>query len=238
MEKNWLPKNAQADRAARLDALSLLFMQSFEINGGIFYSIFKNPRYAFREMAHKNFIHGRIDPAMNVTGERLLFYTGRVLAHKERRAVEAERKRLERRAKLAAEISAMLVEQEVADTTVEATEAGIMITLSDIQFLADSTDLPEFELVKLQEIAGILRNIRGVKILVSGHTARAGSESGRLRISQERAQAVAEYLVSLGACDKANITATGFGSDRPVADNSTEAGRAANRRVEITILEN
>ncbi|MDR2965911.1 MAG: hypothetical protein LBU88_09060 [Treponema sp.] len=89
MEKNWLPKNAQADNAARLDAVCLLFMQSFEINGGIFYSLFKNSRYAFREMVYKNFIYGRIDPAMNVTGERLLFYTGNILAHNEKHATPA-----------------------------------------------------------------------------------------------------------------------------------------------------
>jgi outer membrane protein OmpA-like peptidoglycan-associated protein len=262
MEKNWLPKNAQGDNAARLDALSLLFMQSFEIKGGMFYSLFKNSHYAYREMAHRNFIHGRIDPAMNITGERLLFYTGRVLTYSdgramdiaerdrkrqeaearraseaERRRLEAERRAMERRVELAAEISALLTEQDVSDTTVEATEEGIVITLSDIQFLADSVDLPEFERVKLQEISNILKQIKDIKLLVAGHTALAGTPDGRLRISQERAQAVAAYLVSLGACEEANITAAGFGADRPVADNSTEAGMAANRRVEITILE-
>ncbi|MDR3020803.1 MAG: hypothetical protein LBU66_07870 [Treponema sp.] len=81
MEKNWLPKNAQANQAARLDALSLLFMKTFQIKGGIFYSIFQTPRYAYREMAYRNFISGRIEPGMNITGERLLFYTGRVLTY-------------------------------------------------------------------------------------------------------------------------------------------------------------
>jgi outer membrane protein OmpA-like peptidoglycan-associated protein len=253
-ERKWLPGKTQADKPARLDALSLLFMQSFEIRGGLFYSIFKNPRYAYREMVYRNFIHGRIDPAMNVTGERLLFYTGRVLTYSDREAAvaaervqrrqEAEESRItgqsvmERRTRLAEEISALLTEQDISDTTVKATDEGIMITLSDIQFLADSAVLPEFELVKLQEIANIFMQIKGIKLLVTGHTALAGSEEGRLRISQERAQAVADYLIKLGACDEANITVAGYGADRPVADNSSEAGRAANRRVEITILEN
>ncbi|MDR3021009.1 MAG: hypothetical protein LBU66_08955 [Treponema sp.] len=85
-EKNWLPKNAQGDQAARLDSVSLLFMRSFEIKGGILYSIFKSPHYAFREMAYRNFIQGRLDPAMNVSGEDLLFYTGRVLSYSEKQA--------------------------------------------------------------------------------------------------------------------------------------------------------
>ncbi|MDR3020352.1 MAG: hypothetical protein LBU66_05560 [Treponema sp.] len=86
MEKNWLPKNAQSGKPARLDAVCLLLMRSFDMRGGMFYSIFKNSRYAYREMVYKNLIHGRIDPAMNVTGERLLFFTGSVLTYNEKNA--------------------------------------------------------------------------------------------------------------------------------------------------------
>jgi outer membrane protein OmpA-like peptidoglycan-associated protein len=257
-QQGWLPKNAAPDSEARLDGISLLLMRSFDVKGGIMYSLTKNSRYACRELVYKNVIIGRNDPAMKVTGERLIFYVGRLLSDEEimpeafepeidsseEEAVEIEQERslaeeeaAARREELVAEISAMIIENEVADTTVEETNEGIKITLSNIQFAADSTALPDSEKIKLQEIAGILRNIPGIKLLVAGHTARAGTVANQRRISQGRAQSVADYLVSLEACDKENIRAVGFGADRSIGDNRTAEGMAANRRVEITILE-
>lgn len=82
-QKNWLPKNAAADDAARFDGISLLLMCSFDMKGGILYSIAKNPHYSYRELVYKNIIQGRADPAMYISGERLLFITGKILSQKE-----------------------------------------------------------------------------------------------------------------------------------------------------------
>jgi ABC-type transport system involved in cytochrome bd biosynthesis fused ATPase/permease subunit len=73
-ERGWLPKNAQADNAARLNGLSLLMVRAFEIKGGAFFSLFKNPHYAYRAMVYRGIIQGRADPQMFVSGD-LLFYT-------------------------------------------------------------------------------------------------------------------------------------------------------------------
>jgi len=110
--------------------------------------------------------------------------------------------------------------------------------LSNIQFMPDSAELLESELKIIQDIANMLKAYPGIKIEVSGHVAMAGTEGGRRVLSLQRAQAVASYLVLFGACDEANISAVGYGADRPIADNNTAAGMAANRRVEITILAN
>jgi hypothetical protein len=83
-ERNWLPKNALPDDSARLDAVSLLLMQSFGIKGGILYSITKAPHYAYRELSYGGAIQGRADPAMDVSGERLLFITSRILSQQEK----------------------------------------------------------------------------------------------------------------------------------------------------------
>jgi hypothetical protein len=80
VEQNWLPKKAAAEDPARLDAISLLLMRSFDIKGGLFYSLAKNPHYAYRELVHKKIIQGRTDPAMKLSGERLLLITGRILS--------------------------------------------------------------------------------------------------------------------------------------------------------------
>jgi hypothetical protein len=79
-ERNWLPKNASPDTEARLDGVSLLFMRVFDIKGGLFYSLIKNPHYAYREMERRNAFKGRSDPQMAVSGDQLLFITGRILS--------------------------------------------------------------------------------------------------------------------------------------------------------------
>ena len=93
------------------------------------------------------------------------------------------------------------------------------------------------EKVKLRQIAEILSQFPDNDLLISGHTALAGTAEARQKLSEERAAAVAEYLVELGVKDKYHVFARGFGADKPVADNHTEAGKARNRRVEITIMD-
>jgi outer membrane protein OmpA-like peptidoglycan-associated protein len=140
-----------------------------------------------------------------------------------------------RRVALAAEVNARFEQERIDNVTAKVTNEGVMISISDIQFRADSAELSESEKPKLQEIADILRGIPDVKINVAGHTAMAGTAGARLATSLQRAQAVASYLISLQAVNAHNVTVNGYGADKPVADNSTAAGMAANRRVEITI---
>jgi outer membrane protein OmpA-like peptidoglycan-associated protein len=138
---------------------------------------------------------------------------------------------------VAEEINTILEDQNVTDIVVQATSEGILIRLSDIQFLANSTELAESEKIKLQEVANVLRNMPGRKIQVAGHTAMAGSAAGRRITSEQRAQAVAMYLIETGAVKESDITSIGYGADRPISDNSTVEGMAANRRVEIIIIQ-
>jgi hypothetical protein len=79
-ERNWLPKNASPDSEARLDGVSLIFMRVFDIKGGLFYSLIKSPHYAYRELERRNAFKGRSDPHSLVSGDQLLFITGRVLS--------------------------------------------------------------------------------------------------------------------------------------------------------------
>jgi outer membrane protein OmpA-like peptidoglycan-associated protein len=246
-EQNWLPKNARPDDLAQLNHISRLLMLSFETKGGVMYTITKNSRYAYRELKYLNVIQSRSDPAMFVSGERLLFYVNRILTMQDAqdaarnapaRITRREAERTARREALAAEIAVIIEEQKIADTTVEATNEGVMITLSNIMFQADSVELPAAEMVKIREIARVLRSISGVRLLVAGHATHVGTEEYRLTLSRGRAQSVADYLVLLDAAEEENVSVVGYGSSRPVADTSTPEGMAANRRVEITILEN
>jgi outer membrane protein OmpA-like peptidoglycan-associated protein len=134
-------------------------------------------------------------------------------------------------------IQTELAEKNISDTDVRASAEGITITLNNIQFLPDSTELMETEKRKLQNIAAILNEFPGRKILVAGHTALAGFAESRMQVSRDRAQAVADYLVSLGCRKPDEIIVRGYGADRPLGDPSTPAGQALNRRVEITLLD-
>jgi len=79
MERGWLPKGAEANDDAMLNGLSLLLMQAFDIKGGAFYSLFKNPHYAYRAMAYRGIIQGRSDPQMYVSGDLLLYMVNRAM---------------------------------------------------------------------------------------------------------------------------------------------------------------
>jgi len=82
-ENNWLPKGVSADTPARLDGISLLFMRAFGLKGGIFYSLFKNPHYAYRELVYRQAVQGKTDPHMAVSGYQLIFITNRILESNE-----------------------------------------------------------------------------------------------------------------------------------------------------------
>jgi outer membrane protein OmpA-like peptidoglycan-associated protein len=133
------------------------------------------------------------------------------------------------------------IEKAVADlpnVSVAATGEGVTISIEDIQFEADSAVLKQSEAAKVARIAELLKRYPDRDILVEGHSAAAGYAAGRKLLSEQRAQAVAERIIALGARTSERVRAAGYGDERPIAGNDTEAGRARNRRVEITILEN
>ncbi|MDR0450169.1 MAG: hypothetical protein LBH26_02780 [Treponema sp.] len=74
-----LPKAAEPGGAVRLGDLAFLIMGAFGLKGGLFYTLFPGPRYAYRELVHRRLIQGRNDPALSVSGERLLRILSRVL---------------------------------------------------------------------------------------------------------------------------------------------------------------
>jgi len=249
-EQKWLPKKASATDTVRLSEAALLLMRSFGLKGGIFYSIVKSPHHAYRELVHRQVILGRTDPRMAVSGEEYHFMLSRILSIKDEEALTAaereEQRRLakeaarlrEEQAALAKEINAQLAAAKVSNTSATVTTEGVMISISKIQFLANSAVLADSEKPKLNEIAGILKTVPGKRILVTGHTALAGTAEEQRRTSMARAQAVANYLVSVGARKSGEIVVQGYGAERPIASNATAEGMEANRRVEITILEN
>lgn len=153
----------------------------------------------------------------------------------EARVVEASRMD---RARIAEEVRQDLNELGFEDQDVVEDDRGVTIRLDNILFPPDSAFLRDSEKRKLETIAQILLRYPDRGILVGGHTALAGTEAGRLQLSQQRAAAVANYLLELGVRERDDIILRGFGATEPVDSNTTEEGRRRNRRVELTILEN
>ncbi len=125
----------------------------------------------------------------------------------------------------------------ISDVSVSAGEKGLTLSIENIQFLPDSDILVKKEREKLDKIAQILNAYPDNDLLVTGHTALRGTKESRQQLSEERAQAVADYLIKNKVRDKYHVFTKGMGGDAPIADNKTEAGRAKNRRVEITIMD-
>ena len=128
--------------------------------------------------------------------------------------------------------------EEIPDASVRVSDEGIVISLENIQFAPDSAILMPGEMSKLDKIAEILMKYPERDILVGGHTALAGTAAGRLQLSQERAAAVADYLIGTGVRKNERVVIRGYGAEQPVADNTSPEGMQKNRRVEIIILEN
>ncbi len=142
------------------------------------------------------------------------------------------------RDRVADDLNKRIKEDNIADAVVRKDKNGVTIVLENIQFPPNSPELIDAEKEKLSRIAKILNRFPERDFLVTGHTARIGEEQTSQALSEQRAMAVADFLISKGACRKAQVVTQGKGSKEPAADNATEQGRKRNRRVEITILEN
>lgn len=125
-----------------------------------------------------------------------------------------------------------------AGTDVQVVRQGDNLLLnlpSGITFAYDSSTVqPQFRQT-LDQVADILSQYKQTYIDVYGHTDSTGSDSYNQALSERRAVAVADYLASRGV-QPARIGTRGFGKSQPIASNDTDAGRAANRRVEIKIV--
>jgi hypothetical protein len=74
-----LPAGASGGDPVRLDEFAFLLARAFKLRGGIMYSMFPGPRYAYRHLTYRKILEGRIDPAQTLSGERLLYFLGRAI---------------------------------------------------------------------------------------------------------------------------------------------------------------
>ena len=122
------------------------------------------------------------------------------------------------------------------NTSLVKVKVGKKVVLNNILFETGKAILTISSYEELNRLYEILQEIPLMRIEISGHTDNTGSLALNLRLSEERARAVVEYLVQKGT-ERERLEYKGYGPGQPVADNGTAAGRAQNRRVEFKILE-
>ena len=116
-------------------------------------------------------------------------------------------------------------------------EKGEVIRLNNIFFDFGKATLKEESYFELDRLFKLMSENPKMKIEIGGHTDNVGTAAYNKKLSNERAEAVVNYLVSKGI-DKSRLTFAGYGPDQPVSTNETEEGRALNRRVEFKIISN
>lgn len=130
------------------------------------------------------------------------------------------------------------MKRDIAGAKVERVGEGIRITFdSGILFDVNRAELKATSKQNISKLAEILNKYPDTEILLEGHTDATGTEEHNLELSRLRAQAVANFIASLKV-DPSRFTIMGYGEGQPVSDNTTETGRATNRRVEIAIMAN
>ena len=130
------------------------------------------------------------------------------------------------RERLRAQLNSVLATSETA--------RGLIVNMSDVLFDTGRYTLKPATQISLAKVSGILQAYPGLKLQVEGYTDSTGSPEFNQKLSENRAGAVRDFLVTQGVQTE-NIAATGYGMAKPVADNNTAQGRALNRRVQLVV---
>jgi outer membrane protein OmpA-like peptidoglycan-associated protein len=141
-------------------------------------------------------------------------------------AAQAEKERADMRAQLLAQLNAVLQTQDTA--------RGLIVNMSDVLFDTGKYTLKQPTQVKLAKISGIVLAHPGLTLQIEGHTDSVGSDEFNQKLSEQRADAVRDFLAQQGVA-ATSMTAKGFGKTDPIASNDTPEGRQKNRRVELVV---
>src|SRR5215471_10105159 len=139
---------------------------------------------------------------------------------------QAEKDKADLRARLLAQLNAVLATRDTA--------RGLIASMSDVLFKTGSFELLPGARERLAKISGIVLAYPSLHLEVEGHTDSVGSDEYNQQLSEKRAEAVRDYFIQQGIPDGA-IVFRGFGKTKPVASNDTPEGRQQNRRVELVI---
>ncbi len=132
------------------------------------------------------------------------------------------------------------IEQEIPGAEVTRVGEGINVVFNEeagVYFDTNKSDVKGTSANTLDRLIGVLKEYPDTNILVEGHTDSAGPDDYNMNLSKQRAQSVTSYLVTNGISSN-RLTTKWYGESQPKSDNSTAAGKAKNRRVEMIIVAN
>jgi len=157
----------------------------------------------------------------------------------EAKAREAEQARAQaeqaRRAAEAEQAKTAALAKELADLKAQQTNRGLVLTVGDVLFATGRAEVAAGGMRSIDKLAEWLKKNPTRNLLIEGHTDNTGSEDLNMKLSQQRAEAVRDQLVSRGVgADR--ITTKGYGPKYPVVANDSASGRQQNRRVEVVVL--
>lgn len=137
------------------------------------------------------------------------------------------------------------IEQSIADSTAAINNLGDnpdprdvarALSLQVINFAVDKSDIPEANKAVLDRAVEVMKNVPEMELMILGHTDSDGDDAYNKDLSQRRADAVKDYLVSKGA-DASKLMTKGMGETDPIATNETDNGKFRNRRIEFTVYD-
>jgi outer membrane protein OmpA-like peptidoglycan-associated protein len=123
----------------------------------------------------------------------------------------------------------------VKDIYLQPVEMNVMSTFHNIRFATNSYELPTAAMIELDQLVQLLKENKGLKVEIGGHTDNVGKQEDNLLLSNNRAKVIVDYLSSKSIAIE-RLSFKGYGSTKPIADNNTEEGRSQNRRTTFTII--
>ncbi|MGB5666743.1 MAG: OmpA family protein [Maribacter sp.] len=130
------------------------------------------------------------------------------------------------------------IEEEIPGAEVKRVGEGINVTFNEeagVYFDTNKSVVKGTSATTLDKLAGIFKEYPKSMVLVEGHTDSAGSDEYNMKLAQQRAESVTNYLITQ-EIDGGRFTTKWYGESQPVGDNATAEGRAKNRRVELVIV--
>ena len=115
---------------------------------------------------------------------------------------------------------------------------NVIIAAHGFAFPPGESEIDAVNFPLLNKIVQAIKKFPDSTVRVEGHTDSTGSAELNMALSKDRASKVADFLVEIGEIDGSRVSSEGYGKERPVASNETKDGRAANRRIEVQIVNN
>lgn len=126
------------------------------------------------------------------------------------------------------------LQRQIAELNAKATDRGLVVTLGDLLFETNKSELKGGAASNLNKLSAFLTQYPDRTVTIEGHTDSVGADDYNLSLSQRRANSVQQFLIGQGIASN-RLTASGKGENFPVASNDSASGRQMNRRVEVII---